>query len=42
MPTTWPKAPIHLEDLPKIRELLTAEDYEKPLKRLEVEVKGKL
>ena len=32
----WPRPPIRPEDLPKIRELLTAADYEKLLKRLEV------
>ena len=31
----WPRLPIHPEDLPKIRELLTTEEYEKLLKRLE-------
>ncbi len=32
----WPRPPIRPEDLPKIRELLTAEEYEKLWKRLEV------
>ena len=30
----WPRLPNKPEDLPKIRELLTAEEYEKLLKRL--------
>ena len=30
----WPRPPIRPEDLPKIRELLNADDYEKLLKRL--------
>ncbi len=34
--TDWPRPPIRPEDLPLIRELLTAEEYEKLLKRLEV------
>ena len=34
--TDWPRPPIQPEDLPKIRELLTAEEYKKLLKRLEV------
>ena len=33
--TDWPRLPIRPEDLPKIRELLTAEDYAALLKRLE-------
>ena len=32
--TDWPQPPIRPEDLPKIRELLSAEDYEELLKRL--------
>ena len=32
----WPRPPIHPEDLHKMRELLTPEEYEKLLKRLEV------
>ena len=32
--TDWPRPPIRLEDLPKIRALLTAEEYEQLLKRL--------
>ena len=32
----WPRLPIQPEDLPKIRELLTAEKYEKLLNRLVV------
>ena len=32
--TDWPRPPIQPEDLPKIRELLAAEEYEKLLKRL--------
>ena len=31
-----PRPPIQPEELPKIRELLSAEEYEKSLKRLEV------
>ena len=31
----WPRLPIQPEDLPKIRALLTAEEYEKLSKRLE-------
>ena len=34
--TTWPRLPIQPEHLPLIRELLTAEEYEKLLKRNEV------
>lgn len=34
--TDWPRLPIQPEDLPKIRELLTAEEYEKMFKRIEV------
>ena len=33
----WPRPPIRPEDLPKIRELLTAEDYAALLKRLEAD-----
>ena len=32
----WPRPPIRPEDLPKIRELLTAEEYAALLKRREV------
>ena len=32
----WPRPPIRPEDLPLIRELLTAEEYAALLKRLEV------
>ncbi len=32
----WPRLPIQAEDLPKIRELLTAEECEQLLKRLKV------
>ena len=35
-PTDWPRPPIRPEDSPKIRELLTAEEYAAQLKRLEV------
>ena len=37
MPTTdWPNPPIQSEDSPKIRALLTAEEYQQLLKRIEV------
>ncbi len=31
----WPRPPIQPEDLPKIRALLAAEEYERLLKRIE-------
>ena len=33
----WPRPPIRPEDLPLIRELLTPEDYEALLKRIEAD-----
>ena len=38
----WPLPPIRPEDLPKIRELMSAEEYARLLKRLEAEAKDRL
>ena len=36
----WPRPPIHPEHLPLIRELLTAEEYEQLLRRIEAHANG--
>ena len=36
----WPRPPIRAEDLPEIRELLSPEEYEKLLRRIEAQKKN--